>query len=101
MLSPEHCLVRAERLRIAMLTAPDSIAETRLRGFVHKYKDLAGRAKLTLIPPLVAITKCTCLVLCETAFPVPDRRLCLRPEARWLQTPRAWGSGSWSTARHV
>ena len=50
MLSPEHCLVRAERLRIAMLTAPNSIAETRLRGFVHKYKDLAGRAKLTLIP---------------------------------------------------
>jgi hypothetical protein len=45
MLSFEHCLVRAERLRMLMLTASDPTAEIRLRGFVHKYKGLAERAK--------------------------------------------------------
>ena len=57
MLSFEHCLVRAERLRILMLTASDPTAEIRLRGFVHKYKDLAGRAKrLTEVKNLRRLT---------------------------------------------
>jgi hypothetical protein len=57
MLSFEHCLVRAERLRMLMLTASDPTAEIRLRGFVHKYKDLAERGKrLTEVKNLRRLT---------------------------------------------
>jgi hypothetical protein len=45
MLSSDHCLARAERLRMLMLTAPDPAAEIRLRGFVQNYRVLADRAK--------------------------------------------------------
>ena len=45
MVSSDHCLARAERLRMLMLTAPDPAAEIRLRGFVQKYRVLADRAK--------------------------------------------------------
>jgi hypothetical protein len=45
MLRTEHCLARAERLRMLMLNAPDPATELRLRGFVQKYRDLAERTK--------------------------------------------------------
>jgi hypothetical protein len=45
MLSSEHCLARAERLRILMLTASDPAAAIRLRGLVKIYRDLAEHAK--------------------------------------------------------
>jgi hypothetical protein len=45
MLRSEHCLARAERLRILMLTASDPASQLRLRGFVERYRDLAERAK--------------------------------------------------------
>jgi hypothetical protein len=45
MLHTEHCLARAERLRMLMLNAPDPATELRLRGFVQKYRELAERAK--------------------------------------------------------
>jgi hypothetical protein len=45
MLRSEYCLARAERLRMLMLTASDPASADRLRGFVHKYKDLAVRTK--------------------------------------------------------
>ena len=45
MLRSEHCLARAERLRMLMLTAPDPAATVRLRGFVQKYRILAERAE--------------------------------------------------------
>ena len=41
----EYCLARAERLRMLMLTASDPAAAIRLRGFMHKYRTLAERAK--------------------------------------------------------
>jgi hypothetical protein len=41
----EYYLVRAERLRMLMLMAPNLAAEVRLRGLVLKYKDLAVRAE--------------------------------------------------------
>jgi hypothetical protein len=41
----DHCLARAERLRMLMLTAPDTATELRLRGFIQKYRDLAEHAK--------------------------------------------------------
>jgi hypothetical protein len=45
MLRSEHCLGRAERLRMLMLTASDPAAEIRLRGFIQQYRALADRAK--------------------------------------------------------
>jgi hypothetical protein len=45
MLRTEYCLIRAERLRMLMLTAPDPTAVIRLRGFIQKYRVLAERAK--------------------------------------------------------
>ena len=45
MLGFEYCLARAERMRMLMLTASDPTAADRLRGFVHKYRTLAERAK--------------------------------------------------------
>jgi hypothetical protein len=45
MISSEHCLARAERLRMLMLRASDPAAAIRLRRFVKIYKDLAERAK--------------------------------------------------------
>jgi hypothetical protein len=45
MLGSKYCLARAERMRMLMLTAPDSASELRLRGFTQKYRDLAVRAK--------------------------------------------------------
>ena len=36
MLSSEHCLTRAERLRMLMLAAPDPASAVRLRGLVQK-----------------------------------------------------------------
>ena len=58
MLSAEHCLTRAERLRISMLTEFDPAAASRLRGFVYKYRRgfvykyriLADRAKKEVEP---------------------------------------------------
>jgi hypothetical protein len=41
MLRSEHCLARAERLRILMLTASDPASQL----FVERYRDLAERAK--------------------------------------------------------
>ena len=52
MLSSEHCLARAERLRILMLIASDPAAAIRLRGFVQKYKILAEHAKKKVDSPL-------------------------------------------------
>jgi hypothetical protein len=49
MLSSEHCLARAERLRMLMLTEPDLASAVRLRGFVQKYRQLADRAKSPLL----------------------------------------------------
>jgi hypothetical protein len=45
MLSSEHCLARAERFRMLMLTAPDPASAVRLRGFVQKYRILAEHSK--------------------------------------------------------
>ena len=45
MLRSDYCLARAEQLRMLMLTASDPASADRLRGFVHKYKDLAVRTK--------------------------------------------------------
>jgi hypothetical protein len=45
MLRSEYCLVRAEQIRLLMLTASDPADQIRLRGFVQKYRDLAERAK--------------------------------------------------------
>ena len=45
MLSSEHCLARAERLRMLMLTAPDPASAVRLRGLVQKYRILAEHSK--------------------------------------------------------
>jgi hypothetical protein len=39
-----HCLRRAERLRIVMLTTGDPVAQSRLRKLIHKYRELALRA---------------------------------------------------------
>jgi len=48
-----HCLRRAERLRIVMLTAADPVAQSRLRKLVHKYRELALRARAeSESPPL-------------------------------------------------
>jgi hypothetical protein len=49
MLRSEHCLARAERLRILMLTASDPASQLRLRGFVERYRDLAERAKRKVV----------------------------------------------------
>ena len=51
MLGSEYCLARAERMRMLMLTASDPTAADRLRGFVHKYRTLAERAKTEERPP--------------------------------------------------
>jgi hypothetical protein len=45
MLRAEHCLVRAEQLRMLMLTESDPASQLRLRSFIQKYRDLAERAK--------------------------------------------------------
>lgn len=45
MLRSEHCLIRAERLRMTLLTTSDLTVAARLRGLIHKYRDLAVRAK--------------------------------------------------------
>jgi len=48
-----HYLRRAEKLRIAMLTAHDPATQSRLRNLVHKYRDLALRAEKKIdSPPL-------------------------------------------------
>jgi hypothetical protein len=44
MLRSEHCLARADRLRMFMLTASDPAAAIRLRGFVANYRLLAEQA---------------------------------------------------------
>jgi hypothetical protein len=49
MLRSEHCLARAERLRILMLTASDPASQLRLRGFVERYRELAERAKRKVV----------------------------------------------------
>jgi hypothetical protein len=56
MLSPEHCLSRAERLRISLLTTRDRTAARRLRTFVEKYRILADRAITTKRDHLLVAT---------------------------------------------
>jgi hypothetical protein len=51
MLGSEYCLARAERMRMLMLTSADPATVARLRGFVHKYRILAERAKTEERPP--------------------------------------------------
>src|SRR5271169_3473580 len=55
MLSIEHCLRRAEQLRLIMLTTPDAAKADRIRDFVIKYKALSARAKEIGSPPLNTI----------------------------------------------
>ena len=55
MLSTEHCLRRAEQLRLIMLSTPDAAEARRIRGYVVKYRVLAERAKETGSPPLNTI----------------------------------------------
>jgi hypothetical protein len=55
MLSSEHCLARAEQMRILMLTASDPAAAIRLRGFVQIYRDLAEHAKKDAEAPPAAL----------------------------------------------
>jgi hypothetical protein len=45
MLRSEHCLARAERMRMLMLTESDLASQLRLRNFIQKYRDLAEQAK--------------------------------------------------------
>lgn len=52
-----HYHRRAEKLRIAMLTASDAAAESRLRSLVHKYRDLALRAEKEIAPPTRATSR--------------------------------------------
>jgi hypothetical protein len=52
MLSPDHCLSRAERLRISLLVTADRIAARRLRTFVDKYRTLADLAVKNIDSPL-------------------------------------------------
>jgi len=49
--SISHYLSRAEKLRIAMLTAHDPAAQSRLRNLVHKYRELALRAERRIGSP--------------------------------------------------
>ena len=51
MLSSEHCLARAERLRMLMLTESDLASAVRLRGFVQKYRILAEHAEKKVESP--------------------------------------------------
>ena len=44
-LRAEHCLARAEQLRMLMITESDPASQLRLRGFIQKYRDLAEQAK--------------------------------------------------------
>jgi hypothetical protein len=53
MLRPEHCLLRAERLRFALISTRNPVAAARLRNFVEKYRILAERAAKRIdSPPL-------------------------------------------------
>jgi len=52
MLSREHCLRRAERLRISLLTTSDRSAARRLRAFVANYTTLADLAVKNIAPHL-------------------------------------------------
>ena len=45
MLRSEHCLLRAERLRMTLLTTSDLTTAARLRGLIQKYRSLAVHAK--------------------------------------------------------
>jgi hypothetical protein len=54
MLGSEHCLARAERMRMLMLIEADPAAAHRLRGFMQKYRTLAERAKTEARPPSMA-----------------------------------------------
>jgi hypothetical protein len=56
MLRSEYCLVRAEQIRLLMLTTSDPADQIRLRGFVQKYRDLAERAKKEVEPPPLSKT---------------------------------------------
>jgi hypothetical protein len=51
MLSREHCLRRAERLRISLLITPHRSAARRLRTFVDKYRTLADLAVKNIDSP--------------------------------------------------
>ena len=50
MLRSEYCLVRAEQIRLLMLTTSDPADQIRLRGFVQKYRALAERGKKEVEP---------------------------------------------------
>jgi len=52
-----HYLRRAERLRIAMLTAHDPAAQSRLRNLVHKYRELALRVEKRIDSPPLQTTQ--------------------------------------------
>jgi len=69
MLSPDHCLRRAEMLRISMLMSRDRIEAARLRTLVIKYRTLADRAvKVIDSPPAV---------LASTKLPFAQREAAL------------------------
>jgi hypothetical protein len=50
MLRSEYCLVRAEQIRLLMLTASDPADQIRLREYVQKYRALAERARKEVEP---------------------------------------------------
>jgi hypothetical protein len=53
MLRPEHCRLRAEKLRFALISTQNPVAAARLRQFVQNYRALEEHAvKKIESPPL-------------------------------------------------